>query len=1449
MFRRRILPLALVIVCLPVAATAAGEDWPQWKHNAHHDATCPNPMPDAMALLWSREMPRPEPAWPITQWKLHFDKSYEPIVKDGLLFVGSMVTDSLTAFDAATGEEKWRFYAEGPIRFAPCAYKDKVFFVSDDGFLYCLAAKTGKLAWKRRGGPDNRRGLGNGRLGSLWVARGAPVIRGDRLYFAAGIWPFMGCFVYCIHADTGNVIWCNSGEGAKWRNQPHGGAVSFGGIAPQGYIAATKDYLIVPNGRSLPGIFNIENGSFLGGQTQVKMDGGTDVTYVIGGFYVRGRRYNLPSGSRGHGEGGFLTPHTESFKLSGDTSELIGQKHRWVKKKDRRGRLRDTSQWYDVWRGKINPMLKRIHIRTASHVFGHGDKNSVIGVKLGKEAKDKVAPVKVTFSATVDGPVWRMLAAERKLFVVTEKGTLYAFGTGRGKPKSHEVKVVKPQRVKDRWTDRAAELLEIAGTKDGYCVSLGAGSGRLIDEIVAQSFMDVIVVEPDAKKADALRRRLDARGAYGSRAMVLVGNPFDYELPPYLATLIVSEDLTAAGFIPNRAQVDKLVRVLRPYGGVAVLPPAREQNSLVKWAEDGLPRGVQMDRVDVILRRRGPLPGSAPWTHEHANPANTVANRDDRVKLPLGLLWFGGSSHLDVLPRHGHGPTPLIAGGRLFIQGLSSLSARDVYTGRTIWKRKFGKNYKTFGMYWDKSFDPDIYAGHYNQRHIPGANLFGSNYCTTEDAVYLIQGPELWLLDAATGETKKTFTAPKTKVAENPNWGFVAWQGDLLITATEPIRIATSGDASAGADSLPENAQPLIAQKAEWQYHLGTAPANWATPAFDAKKWPTGAAGFGYGDGDDATKLDAMRGKHRTVCIRRTFDVADPKSVRMLVLLARYDDAFIAYLNGTEVARSPNIRGTGPRADVRRHEAGKTFERFDIRNVDGLRKGTNVLALVGYNTQPGSSDLTLDPYLVGVTGQPPRSFDLRGAKGVHVNAPFSWSSKELVVLDRKTGEVKWTRRAKISYRHNAIVVADGKIFVLDSAIEQRLSHLRRIGLPVPKPAVLALDLETGKELWRHEQHVFGTWLGYSPKHDVLIQCGSYSRDRGWDEVRKGMIAFRGKTGKVLWKDLGRDHAGPIILWGDLFFTNWGWGGQPFDIRSGQRKPRIHPLTGKPTDWSWNRFYGCNTAVASTHLMTFRSGAAGFFDLDTMGGTGNFGGFKSGCTSNLIPADGVLNAPDYTRTCTCGYPNQTSLALVHMPDVEVWTHTQDPSPGGEPVVRMGINLGAPGDRLHNGTLWVDVPNEGSPSPGVGVAMGPSKQHVWKDKHGRTHRRGVFAGVVFRQHSSRLQGGPLRWVGASCAEGIETLVLSLIPDGKPERRYTVRLVFCDPYEGYKPGDRVFNITLQGRVLKPGFDVVKQAGGPQRVTVAEFKGIPVKDKLTIGLAPRKGKPILSGVEVIAE
>jgi len=260
-------------------------------------------------------------------------------------------------------------------------------------------------------------------------------------------------------------------------------------------------------------------------------------------------------------------------------------------------------------------------------------------------------------------------------------------------------------------------------------------------------------------------------------------------------------------------------------------------------------------------------------------------------------------------------------------------------------------------------------------------------------------------------------------------------------------------------------------------------------------------------------------------------------------------------------------------------------------------------------------------------------------------------------LDRHSGEKRWEREARYNFRHNNIAVGAGRLFLIDGLARAKQDALKRLGVKLEDytPRLVALDVRTGEEIWSTSEDVFGTFLSYSEEHDVLLQAGSAFRDRAKDESDTGMVAFRGRDGSVLWKDLGRKLAGPCMLHHDTIITQ----GPAYSLLTGEPKLAEHPLSGEPLPWKFTRNYGCNTAIASEHLITFRSAAAGYCDLASDGGTGNLGGFKSGCTSNLIAAGGLLNAPEYTRTCGCRYQSQTSLALIHDPDAKCGRSTRSP----------------------------------------------------------------------------------------------------------------------------------------------------------------------------------------------
>lgn len=155
----------------------------------------------------------------------------------------------------------------------------------------------------------------------------------------------------------------------------------------------------------------------------------------------------------------------------------------------------------------------------------------------------------------------------------------------------------------------------------------------------------------------------------------------------------------------------------------------------------------------------------------------------------------------------------------------------------------------------------------------------------------------------------------------------------------------------------------LIPENAEWRYQAyeGSIRQDWLDTEYNDAKWKTGKAGFGYGDDDDRTRL--KQGSFKSLRIRHSFVVGLPKSIDNLYLYLRYDDAFIAYLNGHEIARSGIVEENGHPV-VKEHEA-EDYEKFSVENPHKiLREGINVLAIEGFNRSITSSDFTLHPVLV-----------------------------------------------------------------------------------------------------------------------------------------------------------------------------------------------------------------------------------------------------------------------------------------------------------------------------------------------------------------------------------------------------------------------------------------------------------------------------------------------------
>ncbi len=160
--------------------------------------------------------------------------------------------------------------------------------------------------------------------------------------------------------------------------------------------------------------------------------------------------------------------------------------------------------------------------------------------------------------------------------------------------------------------------------------------------------------------------------------------------------------------------------------------------------------------------------------------------------------------------------------------------------------------------------------------------------------------------------------------------------------------------------------ESLILPGDEFKYLVPKAPVNsfWNTLVDNNNNWESGATGIGFGDGDDETIIQQTTSLYLT----REFEVIDKTKIQSLYLDIDYDDGFVAYLNGKEIARN-NVEGNPPaynQTSITWREAtmyeGGNPERYAI-NASILNNGRNKLAIQVHNQSANSSDLSVIPTL------------------------------------------------------------------------------------------------------------------------------------------------------------------------------------------------------------------------------------------------------------------------------------------------------------------------------------------------------------------------------------------------------------------------------------------------------------------------------------------------------
>lgn len=842
MHRKLLLTCTVLTLSLAAAIAAHAADWPAYRADAARSGCTAEALPKNLSLRWIfRSRTKPLPAWPVSN-RMSFDLVHQPIVVGGTVIFGTSADDRVVALDAEGGQVRWTFFAEGPIRFAPAAWRDRVFVASDDGWLYALAIADGKLLWKQRGGPDDRKCLGNGRLVSRWPARGGPVVLDNTVYFAAGIWPTDGVYLHAIDAASGKVLWTNDDSGQLEMGQPHGGATAKSGVAPQGYLLADAERLYVPTGRAVPAAFRRTDGELLYYHLQkTHTIGGTramlvDRFFFNGGFLFDSETGNLAarcgrgvvSGAR---EGLVHSSGDELAAWSWSDLEGVDRKGKPVRYRGLTpaaqlalgepagtppgltramawsGRLKDIFETrmrfqpvetdggpvsINQYLAQSRPEMEDLGATTEPFVPTSYEKMLEIIVAAdepvcGGDGWVKIADLaerRVRWSQQVEGRALGLAVSGGRLFVSTDQGLLYCFdASGKTAASTEMASALASDPATGLSTvdhaKAADEILQKSGVREGFCVDLGCGAGELSLELARRSSLLIYAVESDPAKVADARRRLDAAGLYGTRVVVHQADPASPPYPNYFANLIVSAlSLSEGADWVDRATLDRLQR---PLGGVACL---------------GKPGQLSADR-------RGPLEGSGTWTHQNADPANTLCSAG-QIRGPLSVLWYR-EVDFEVPDRHAQAPAPLFNRGHLVSEGVDGLCTLDAYNGRTLW------TYRLDGVL--KDYD--------GVHHDVGVGDTGSNCCLSDDSVYVRFSDRCLRLDLATGKKLAEWSTPVPAGETNRAWGYLAHHGGILFGTVSNQQHKVSpryGDIQLYTESVLLFALDAKTGKLLWQY-------------------------------------------------------------------------------------------------------------------------------------------------------------------------------------------------------------------------------------------------------------------------------------------------------------------------------------------------------------------------------------------------------------------------------------------------------------------------------------------------------------------------------------------------------------------------------------------------------------------------------------------------------
>lgn len=296
----------------------------------------------------------------------------------------------------------------------------------------------------------------------------------------------------------------------------------------------------------------------------------------------------------------------------------------------------------------------------------------------------------------------------------------------------------------------------------------------------------------------------------------------------------------------------------------------------------------------------------------------------------------------------------------------------------------------------------------------------------------------------------------------------------------------------------------------------------------------------------------------------------------------------------------------------------------------------------------------VDNLLIGSVQAPGANFEQMSRTMVHMlegdHRPVIMS-ESLFAVERDTGNPQW-RYTGGRILNAMITVAEGRVYFVASHNEKVMDNtsgrIRIAEFMEGGVSLIALDVYTGDVVWVREITLPFEHIAYLCGRDgILIASGSYNED---GRLYYDLTAFDMSDGADRWLT---KLPGMNIRGTDFTYLDATHGEQWQHPVLAEDTIYLRPFafcleTGEQQDYIVYRGgHGCGGLTGSAYYLFGRGHVPRMYPMDESGSEGIplTEVSRPGCFLNIIPAGGIIMAPESSSGCTCAYPLQTSFAFI------------------------------------------------------------------------------------------------------------------------------------------------------------------------------------------------------------